>query len=207
MICHVSNCDCLSQYGVIDGWGHYLGEYLTEIVVNMAIGGRSARSFTRELSPRNHQLGPIWRYGGRRFSQQTQQHQQRNCLHFGDERLDSFDILMTHSLAFRRTTATPPVLARAKKHATSGTMWCAPTTGTLHRPPMLGKLEEPPSLSLPSCPVPTGTLTAGPYLPATGSLAWMAQRAAQTAKVQFIDHHAFSRREYEALGKARVDSM
>ncbi|KAJ3044614.1 hypothetical protein HDV00_001540 [Rhizophlyctis rosea] len=31
-----------------DGWGQYLGQYLTIPVVNRAIGGRSARSFTRE---------------------------------------------------------------------------------------------------------------------------------------------------------------
>lgn len=34
--------------GVTDGWGQYLGGYLTIPVVNKAIGGRSARSFTRE---------------------------------------------------------------------------------------------------------------------------------------------------------------
>ena len=33
---------------VIAGWGMYLGNYITLPVVNNAIGGRSARSFTRE---------------------------------------------------------------------------------------------------------------------------------------------------------------
>ncbi|KAK3337805.1 SGNH hydrolase-type esterase domain-containing protein [Cercophora scortea] len=32
----------------IDGWGQYLGKYLTVPVVNKAIGGRSARSFSNE---------------------------------------------------------------------------------------------------------------------------------------------------------------
>ena len=34
--------------GIIDGWGQYLQYSLNEPVVNHAIGGRSARSFTRE---------------------------------------------------------------------------------------------------------------------------------------------------------------
>ncbi|KAJ7161418.1 hypothetical protein C8R43DRAFT_334324 [Mycena crocata] len=31
-----------------DGWGQYLGQFLTIPVVNMAIAGRSARSYTDE---------------------------------------------------------------------------------------------------------------------------------------------------------------
>lgn len=34
--------------GSTDGWGQYLGKYLNVPVVNKAIGGRSARSFTKE---------------------------------------------------------------------------------------------------------------------------------------------------------------
>ena len=34
--------------GIIDGWGQYLQYSLNEPVVNHAVGGRSARSFTRE---------------------------------------------------------------------------------------------------------------------------------------------------------------
>ena len=47
----------------------------------------------------------------------------------------------------------------------------------------------------------------GRTVSATDRFVGMAQRAAQTARVQYIDHHAFARREYEALGKARVDAM
>ena len=34
--------------GATDGWGAYFGRYATTTVVNRAIGGRSARSFTEE---------------------------------------------------------------------------------------------------------------------------------------------------------------
>ncbi|KAG9025655.1 Rhamnogalacturonan acetylesterase [Tulasnella sp. JGI-2019a] len=34
--------------GATDGWGQYLAQYITRAVVNDAIGGRSARSYTRE---------------------------------------------------------------------------------------------------------------------------------------------------------------
>lgn len=34
--------------GATDGWGQYLGAYTTATVVNKAIGGRSARSYTDE---------------------------------------------------------------------------------------------------------------------------------------------------------------
>jgi rhamnogalacturonan acetylesterase len=34
--------------GLTDGWGSYIGKYLTLPIVNRAIGGRSARSYTKE---------------------------------------------------------------------------------------------------------------------------------------------------------------
>lgn len=37
-----------SSDGVTDGWGQYIGQYLTTPVVNRAIGGRSARSYWNE---------------------------------------------------------------------------------------------------------------------------------------------------------------
>ena len=48
LICSDSTTADYNSSGQLQGWGHFLGEYVTVPVVNKAKNGRSTRSFIRE---------------------------------------------------------------------------------------------------------------------------------------------------------------
>ncbi|KAH8925327.1 carbohydrate esterase family 12 protein [Atractiella rhizophila] len=168
-----------------DGWGEYLGQYLTIPVVNKAIAGRSSRSYTDES----------------RFTTLI------NTVAKGDYVIIEFG----HNDGLSGSTDNGRQCAYGSDYSTTATVTASNGTQiVIHTfnyyiqnavTSLLAKGAIPiVSSQTPSDDWSDGSIVAGPRFVGYASL------AASRTGVTFVDHYEYTARAYDALGESTVDT-